>query len=238
MRGRLLREAGADPRGCPRRRTSPCPFLTCGRSPMFRRLRHSARVRLIEAVRDGTGHELGPVRAGLGDLGAELAELRSEVRGLRERVDAAEGGLRDHMIAWERRSRRDILTAVDQEAMRSSAAFVRAELGAAPPYFNKFDTLRAAMSRAPREGLYLEFGVASGGTLRVIAEWLLQEPCSGSTPSRGSRSSGARVSTRAPSRWSSAGRSRRRARPRMVRRDPAGLPRGASQTGRVPPPGC
>jgi len=137
---------------------------------MFRRLRHSARVRLIDAVRDGTGHELGPVRAGLGDLGAELAELRSEVRGLRERVDAAEGGLRDHMIAWERRSRRDILTAVDQEAMMSSAAFVRAELRAAPPYFNKFDTLRAAMSRAPREGLYLEFGVASGGTLRVIAE--------------------------------------------------------------------
>ena len=74
------------------------------------------------------------------------------------------------MIAWERRTRRDILTAVDQKAMVSSAEFVRAELGAAPPYFSKFDTLRAAMSAAPREGLYLEFGVASGGTLRVIVE--------------------------------------------------------------------
>ncbi|MGZ4571551.1 MAG: class I SAM-dependent methyltransferase [Blastococcus sp.] len=137
---------------------------------MFRRFRHSARVRLIEAVRDGTGHELEPVRSELGALSAELAALRHEVGTLRERVDAAEGGLRDHMVAWERRTRRDILTAVDQEAMTSSAAFVRTELGAAPPYFNKSDTLRAAMARAPRDGLYLEFGVASGSTLRLIAE--------------------------------------------------------------------
>jgi hypothetical protein len=136
---------------------------------MFRRVRHAVRVRLIDAVRDGAGYELGPVRSELGALGAELAALRHEVSSLRERVDGA-GGLRDHMIAWERRTRRDILTAVDQEAMASSAAFVRAELGAAPPYFNKFDTLRAAMAAAPREGLYLEFGVASGSTLRLIAE--------------------------------------------------------------------
>jgi hypothetical protein len=137
---------------------------------MFRRVRHAVRVRLIDAVRDGAGHELEPVRSELGALAAELAGVHSEVRTLRERVDAAEAGLRDHMIAWERRTRRDILTAVDQKAMVSSAEFVRAELGAAPPYFSKFDTLRAAMSVAPREGLYLEFGVASGGTLRVIVE--------------------------------------------------------------------
>lgn len=136
---------------------------------MLRRVRHGLRVRLIDAVRDGAGHELAPVRSDVGALRAELAELRAEVGSLRERVDGA-GGLRDHMIAWERRTRRDILTAVDQEAMTSSAEFVRAELGAAPPYFNKSDTLRAAMAAAPGEGLYLEFGVASGNTLRLIAE--------------------------------------------------------------------
>jgi hypothetical protein len=137
---------------------------------MFRRVRHALRVRLIDAVRDGAGHALGPVRSELGGFGAELAALRHEVSSLRERLDAAEGGLRDHMIAWERRTRRDILTAVEQEARTSTLPFVRTELGAAPPYFDKFDTLRAAMSAAPREGLYLEFGVATGGTLRLIAE--------------------------------------------------------------------
>jgi hypothetical protein len=130
---------------------------------MFRRFRHALHVRVINVVRDGTGRELDPVRS-------ELGALRHEVGELRERIAAAESSLRDHMIAWERRSRRDILTAVDQEAMTSSAAFVRDELGAAPPYFSKFDTLRAAMSAAPQEGLYLEFGVASGSTLRLIAE--------------------------------------------------------------------
>ena len=58
---------------------------------MFRRVRHAVRVRLIDAVRDGAGHELEPVRAGLGDLATQLAELRSEVDTLRGRVDGGGG---------------------------------------------------------------------------------------------------------------------------------------------------
>jgi hypothetical protein len=130
---------------------------------MLRRFRHSMRVRLLEAVQDG-------VRAELGSMVGDLAGLRDEVRGLHERLNAVETGIRDHMKAWETRTRRDLLAAVDQEAMRTSAAFLRAEMGAAEPYFDKVDTLRAALSRSPEKGLFLEFGVASGSTLKAIVE--------------------------------------------------------------------
>jgi hypothetical protein len=128
---------------------------------MLRRIRHAARVRFVEAVQDGVRHELGDARE---DLGA----LRDEVRRLHERVDAMDAGLRQYMWAWERRQRRDILTAVDYEALRTSAEFMRAEFGHAEHFTDKHDTLRASLAHAPREGLYLEFGVASGSTLAII----------------------------------------------------------------------
>jgi hypothetical protein len=128
---------------------------------MLRRFRHALRVRFVEAVRDGTR------MSGVQD---DLAALRDEVRGLRERLDAVDAGLRDYMWWWERRQRRDVLTAVDYEALRTSAAFVRAEFGPAEPHPNKFDTLRAALACAPQDGLFLEFGVATGSTLKVIVE--------------------------------------------------------------------
>jgi hypothetical protein len=128
---------------------------------MLRRFRHSFRVRLLEAIQDGTRHELGPLRG-------DLAALRDEVRRLHERVDAMDAGLHHHMSTWERRQRRDILTAVDYEALKTSAEFMRAEFGHADHYIDKHDTLRAALARAPKEGLYLEFGVYSGSTLSII----------------------------------------------------------------------
>jgi hypothetical protein len=134
---------------------------------MLRRLRHAVRVRLVDAVRDGTRNGL---EADLGAVRGDLAALRDEMRALHERVDALGAGLRDHMSGWERRQRRDLLTAADHEALATSAAFMRAEFGSAEPCFDKLDTLRAALAGAPRHGLFLEFGVASGSTLTVIAE--------------------------------------------------------------------
>jgi hypothetical protein len=128
---------------------------------MLRRIRHAVRVRLIDAVRDGT-----PLSGVQGDLAA----LRDEVRGLHDRMNAMDAGLREYMWAWERRQRRDVLTAVDYEALRTSAEFARAEFGPAEAHPDKYDTLRAALARAPQEGLFLEFGVASGSTLKVIVE--------------------------------------------------------------------
>jgi hypothetical protein len=128
---------------------------------MLRRFRHAARVRLVDAVREGTR---------LSGVQGELSELRDEVRALHQRLDAVDAGLRDYMWWWERRQRRDVLTAVDYEALKTSAAFVRAEFGPAEPHPNKTDTLRAALACAPQEGLFLEFGVATGSTLKVIVE--------------------------------------------------------------------
>jgi hypothetical protein len=130
---------------------------------MLRRIRHALRVRLIEIVRDGT-------RVGIGGMAGDIAALRDEVRGLHDRVNAMDAGLHNHMKAWERRTRRDLLTGVEQEAMRTSAAFLRDEFGPAEHYFDKYDSLREALARAPEEGLFLEFGVASGSTLKVIVE--------------------------------------------------------------------
>lgn len=126
---------------------------------MLRRIRHSLRVRLVEAVQDGTQNVHG-----------DLAALRDEVRRLHDRVEAMDAGLRAYMWSWERRQRRDILTAVDYEALKTSADFVRSEFGHAEYFIDKQDTLRAALGRAPKEGLYLEFGVYSGSTLAIIVE--------------------------------------------------------------------
>ncbi|MET0763366.1 MAG: class I SAM-dependent methyltransferase [Blastococcus sp.] len=126
---------------------------------MIRRIRDALRTLLLGVVQEGTRAEL----AGTVD---ELAALRGEVRGLHERVDALDAGMK----AWERRTRRDVITGVEQEAMRTSAQFLRAEFGPAEPYFDKYETLRDALARAPQEGLFLEFGVASGSTLEVIVE--------------------------------------------------------------------
>jgi hypothetical protein len=127
---------------------------------MFRRFRHAARVRFLNAVSDATRNALGP----------DLTALRNDVISLRDRVDAIERGLREHMTDWERRQRRELITAADMEAARTSAAWLQAQPTLGQQYFDKFDTLRAALAEAPQDGLYLEFGVYSGSTLRVIAE--------------------------------------------------------------------
>lgn len=130
---------------------------------MLRRIRHAGRDRVVRAVQEA-------LRADLGPLQARLDSIAGDLRRLDERLAAVETGLRDHMVGWERRQRHDVLTASDLEAVTSSAQFFRTELDAADAHFDKHDTLRAALARAPRNGLFLEFGVASGSTLRIIAE--------------------------------------------------------------------
>jgi hypothetical protein len=142
------------------RLVAPAPALG---DVLLRRIRHAARDRLIRAVQEAT-------RPDAEALQVRMAALTADLHRLQRRVDEAEGGLRGHMLAWERRQRRDVLTAADWEAMNSSAAFFRSELSDAVAHFHKHDTLRAALAQAPREGLFLEFGVASGSTLRVITD--------------------------------------------------------------------
>lgn len=86
-----------------------------------------------------------------------------------ERAAQRHQELMGHLRAWERRTRRDVWTAFEQEAARTSAELVREQMPHVVPHTSPYDTLRHALSCAPPDGLALEFGVATGATLRIIA---------------------------------------------------------------------
>ena len=93
----------------------------------------------------------------------------------RARRDREESQVRhDELISWltkfERRQRRDVYTAMERIAADQSAEFAIEAFGNARPFFQPRDTLRHAVEQSPPTGLALEFGVASGRTLAVMAE--------------------------------------------------------------------
>jgi hypothetical protein len=137
---------------------------------MLHRVRSAARDRVVRAVQEALGGELAGARAELAAVRAEVAAVHDRLGRLEERVDGVGGGLHDHLTAWERRNRRDVLTAADWDATITSAEFFRRELATATAHFDKHDTLRAALRESTTDGLFLEFGVASGRTLRIITE--------------------------------------------------------------------
>jgi methyltransferase family protein len=131
---------------------------------VIRHLRHRARQKFARALAEFV---VTPLSA---DLERATGELRRELDAAREELRSTARELESSMRAWERRQRRDLLTVTDQVAVRSSAEFQLREMPRATPYFDKADTLIAALKVAPQAGLYLEFGVHTGGTLRTIVE--------------------------------------------------------------------
>ncbi|QIX48402.1 TylF/MycF/NovP-related O-methyltransferase [Rhodococcus sp. DMU1] len=105
--------------------------------------------------------ELTATTAELRQVLAELAQTRSEVGLLRERV-----------ADLEHRQRRDLRYAMDRAATDTAAAFAVANMPTAAVLGTPHDTLRFALDRVSRPGLALEFGVASGTTLRIVADVL------------------------------------------------------------------
>jgi hypothetical protein len=100
------------------------------------------------------------------ELRAELVrqdELRAEVVRQGDRVY-------DRVIEFEIRSRRDIVYAGDQQAGRESNQFATQYLTEALQCDGSVETMRFALSQAPTGGMTLEFGVATGATLRLIVE--------------------------------------------------------------------
>ena len=89
---------------------------------------------------------------------------------VRPLVDARTDELRAELRAWERRTRRDVWTALEKEAAASSADLVRSSMRRLVLSTDPQQTLRDALDAAPPEGMALEFGVATGATLRLIAE--------------------------------------------------------------------
>lgn len=80
----------------------------------------------------------------------------------------------EELMTWltkfERRQRRDVYTAMERAAADEAATFAVEEFRFARPFFHPHETLRHAVEQSPSSGLALEFGVASGRTLAVMAE--------------------------------------------------------------------
>jgi hypothetical protein len=124
---------------------------------VIRSLRERARVKFARALHDYV----------VADLRRDLERTAEDFR---RELDHLSSSVQGSLQAWERRQRRDLLTVTDQIATRSSAEFQLREMPRAKPWFTNTDTLTAGVKAASPEGLYLEFGVHTGGTLRTIAE--------------------------------------------------------------------
>lgn len=133
---------------------------------MFEQFRSSARTKLqravSEVIENADRHNAERTRQILDELTRshdELAGAREDIAGLRSRIDELEF-----------RQRRDLAYAVDLEATASSASFILEHMRVAQTFGHPHDTLRHALNLVEVPGMALEFGVASGTTLKIIAD--------------------------------------------------------------------
>lgn len=133
---------------------------------MFERFRSSARTKLqravsevVEAADRRNADRTQQILDALTLSRDELAGACGDIAGLRSRIDELEF-----------RQRRDLAYAVDLEATASTAEFILEHLRVAETFGHPHDTLRHALSLIEIPGMALEFGVASGTTLRIVSE--------------------------------------------------------------------
>jgi predicted O-methyltransferase YrrM len=145
---------------------------------MLDRLKIAARQKLQRAVAEVIDAEaarrqqqldeqLDRLRQQLQDLHAEeMAALDK----LGDRVGEQGDRLHHRVDDLENRARRDIWYSRDAIAAAESSAFVLEHLPNAAVFWHPHDTLRHALGEIKGPGLALEFGVAGGTTLTIIAE--------------------------------------------------------------------
>jgi predicted O-methyltransferase YrrM len=104
----------------------------------------------------------------LAEVSQRLVQIESSLDSLRTDV-AATQRLQKHLYMIQRR---DLSHALDVDALTSSARFIRDHLPTTPRFPHAYETLRHAARLATVPGLVLEFGVATGTTLRILAEEL------------------------------------------------------------------
>lgn len=141
---------------------------------MLDRFKGAARQKLQHAMQEVVEAELASTRLRLEDMHAEhMAKLQE----LTEKLDAINDRfvpVFDRLHEMEQRARRDIAYARDIGATADSAAFVREHMPKVEVFWHPHDTLRFALGEVKGMGLALEFGVASGTTLTIIAEALAE----------------------------------------------------------------
>jgi predicted O-methyltransferase YrrM len=128
-----------------------------------RQLRHKMRVKAIELIQDA----IQPQREQIQRLQVQIDGLRDE---LRSELTHQGNRIVDHTVQHEVRARRDIVFAAEQEAALQSARFVQEHMPRVPHFGSPQKTLEHALTHAPEGGMALEFGVYTGGTLKLIAQ--------------------------------------------------------------------
>ncbi|WP_433609118.1 class I SAM-dependent methyltransferase [Prescottella agglutinans] len=146
---------------------------------MFDRFRKSARLKVqravAEVVRDSDRQSRIEHENRHDQLLAELAANNGEMKRLLDELTQARGqvaAVSERLDELEQRARRDISHALDIRATAESAQFVLDHMPKAPVFWHPHETLRYGLELVKVDGLALEFGVASGTTLRIVAESL------------------------------------------------------------------
>jgi predicted O-methyltransferase YrrM len=145
---------------------------------MFEGLKRSARQKLQRAVAEVVEAELTRRHHELDQQLAHGQQLLQDMHAanlaaldtLRERLVEQDERLHRRLFDMEQIARRDILNAQDTAAARDSAAFALEHMPAAQVFWHPHDTLRYAVGEIKGSGLALEFGVATGTTLRILAD--------------------------------------------------------------------
>jgi predicted O-methyltransferase YrrM len=130
---------------------------------MLDRFKVSAREKLQRALAEVVAAEHASARQEQQD---QHAELMASLDRLNDSVKAVATRIAD----TEYRARRDLSYAQDARAAQESAAFVLEHMPTAKVFWEPPDTLRYALGEIKGPGLAIEFGVATGSTLQIIAE--------------------------------------------------------------------
>jgi hypothetical protein len=128
--------------------------------------RHKLQRAVAEVVEAESARSHRRQRELLAQDSAALERINHRLGEVAERLDAVARRLDE----LEFRARRDMAYWLDAQAAGESAEFVLEHMPKAPVFWHPHDTLRFALGEIKGPGLALEFGVAAGTTLEIIAE--------------------------------------------------------------------
>jgi predicted O-methyltransferase YrrM len=145
---------------------------------MLDRLKKAARQKLQRAVAEVVEAELARRQQ---ELDQQLDQRQQQLRDMHtenmaaldrmgDRIAEQDDRLHRRLYDLEQIARRDILNSQDTVAAKDSATFALEYMPTASVFWHPHDTLRYALGEIKGPGSALEFGVATGETLKIIAD--------------------------------------------------------------------